>query len=164
MSCLWQPLCSVDSLPFSFFYLVCPYLHLILLTLTIRFLLSSQSPIQISSPLRDTSVFLGVGQITTLPAVPDPTWIPNFQNRLVRPEWRHHDLEMDDKFTITIGDILGPSPNLGGADIAIVVSYRPWILPLRRKKVFRFIAKKQSNGAFYWYSYPLSGPRPPTKN
>jgi hypothetical protein len=106
-------------------------------------------------PLRSVDAALGIGQIMTLPAEPDPNFLPSFESRIDMPGWKGHDLDMDERFTMTPSDLFKLSPGaLGGADIAIVVSYKPWILPWRREKVFRFIAKRQTNGQFYWYSLP----------
>jgi hypothetical protein len=108
-------------------------------------------------PLRDINISIGIGQIVTEPAQIDPNFIPSFKSRLIRPEWMHHRLYMDDRFTITIGDIfsLGPSIRLSGADIAIVVSYNPWFIPIKKEKILRYVTKKQTDGRLYWYSRPL---------
>ncbi len=108
-------------------------------------------------PLQDVSICLGMGQIATFPAQIDPNLTPTFESRLMIPQWKNHDLRIDDNITITIVDLINvTSPaNLNGADIAIIVSYKPWILPFRREKIFRFLARKQTNGLFYWYSHPL---------
>ena len=65
---------------------------------------------------------------------------------------------MDERITITLADVcsIGPPVQLSAADLSIVVSYKPWILPLPREKIFRFIARKQTNGLFYWYSQSLN--------
>ena len=87
--------------------------------------------------------------------------------------WQHHELGIDEKFTISLSDIFrrGPAtpydrtyklqlPEEGefkNADIGIVVDYKPllleWLPP--RSKEFRFEAHQQTNGKFYWYSLPL---------
>src|SRR5271166_5648866 len=57
---------------------------------------------------------------------------------LTRPEWQHQHLSMDDKFTITLGEMFGPNggfdfgagvSNLRSADISIIVRYHPWFIP-----------------------------------
>lgn len=108
-------------------------------------------------PLEDLNVSMGLGQVVTEPAQINPNFVPNFMSRLARPEWANHRLSMDEKFTITIGDLFsfGGEAKLSGADIAIVISYRPWIIPLRREKIFRFVTKRQTDGQLYWYSRPL---------
>jgi hypothetical protein len=99
-----------------------------------------------------------VGQITTEPARLDPNWKTDWTNpehrTLIRkPEWSNRRLGMDDRFTITPGDLF--TLKLGDAEMAIVVDYDPWWIPWRREKVFRFNAHKQSNGLSYWYAVPL---------
>jgi hypothetical protein len=71
--------------------------------------------------------------------------------RLVRPEWKDHTLNMDDRFTITPADLFRHAKE---GEIATVVMYKPWILPLQREKVFRFLTYRQTNGNLYWYSLP----------
>jgi hypothetical protein len=109
-------------------------------------------------PLREVSVSFNLGQIATAPAQYSNNLVSTFNTGFKSPKWKRHTLTMDEKYTITPGDIftLPPSVQISGADIAIAISFRPWILPFTRKKVFRFIAKKQTNGYFYWYSYPLN--------
>jgi hypothetical protein len=74
-----------------------------------------------------------------------------------RPEWNNHTLAMDERFTITPQGMFGmqPGAKLSGADLAIVVRYRPWFVPIKREHAFRFITHRQSNGELYWYSRPL---------
>ncbi len=108
-------------------------------------------------PLENINVALGIGQIVTGSKQIDPNFIPSFESRIARTDWKHRRLSMDERYTITIGDIfhLGPEVNLSGADVAIVVSYNPWILPIRKEKVLRFVTKQQTDGRLYWYSRPL---------
>jgi hypothetical protein len=75
----------------------------------------------------------------------------------VYPEWQDHNLETDEKFTITTEHLFRPAPgaHFGTADIAIAVSFKPWFLPITREKVFRFVSHKQTDGSFIWYSAPL---------
>jgi hypothetical protein len=76
---------------------------------------------------------------------------------LMKPEWIDHTLTMDEKFEITIGDMLAPSfgEKLIAADVEITVQYQPWILPFHRYRVRRFKAHKESDGTFTWFSSPL---------
>lgn len=108
-------------------------------------------------PLGEVSAWLGTGQVVTQPKKPSPGWIPNWQTRISKSEWKNHKLTMDERFTVTPADVvgLGPSASLEYADIAIIVVYRPWILPLHREKVFRFDTRRQTNGLLYWYSKPV---------
>ncbi len=108
-------------------------------------------------PLEGLNVYVGLGRVVTEPAQMDQNIEPDFKAQLARSEWTNHRLSMDERFTITIGDLfsIGDGVRLSGADIAIVVSYHPWIIPLRREKVFRFVTKRQTDGRLYWYSRPL---------
>jgi hypothetical protein len=73
------------------------------------------------------------------------------------PNWGHHDLAMDEKFTITTEHVLGlgEGATLGGADLAIVVRYHVWKIPFERQQVFRFVTHHYRNGAYSWFSHPL---------
>jgi hypothetical protein len=104
-------------------------------------------------PLRRVSASIAIGEVVSRGHELDPNWIPNWSSRMAIPEWSNHSLAMDDRFTITPGDVFGG--NWGQADIAIVVIYRPWIFPIDREKLFHFRTHRQSNGHLYWYSIPM---------
>jgi hypothetical protein len=116
-------------------------------------------------PLNSVDVFLAVRELQgalVLRAERPPQGTPFSKvARIIKPEWHDHTLGMDERFTITIADLLvNQGSGLTWADMAIVVSYKPWILPWRREKMFRFITRKQTNGRLYWYSFPLDAPVP----
>jgi hypothetical protein len=100
---------------------------------------------------------MGVGQIIMEPSEPFKDFNPDFSSRLTRSGWKRPVLRMDERFTVTTADLIMflPPDQLRFADIAIAVSYRPWLLPFRREKIFRFVAHRQSMGQIYWYSEPL---------
>jgi len=79
---------------------------------------------------------------------------PPYASRLRTPEWIPRDLGLDDKFTIALNEFDVPiyPKELYYADVAIVVEYRLPIIHLKREKLFPLIARKQTNGRFYWYS------------
>lgn len=108
-------------------------------------------------PLRDVSASLAVGQITGTGAKLTPQFIPSFESRFTNPEWQGHNLGMDERFTINLESMFR---QVGYADIAIVVSYKPWVLPFKREKIFRFVTFKHPNGEIYWRSWPLNEPAP----
>lgn len=108
-------------------------------------------------PLEDCGISLGVGQIAGKDAHLDPSLIPSFQSRFIMPKYQHHRLGMDERFTFVASDIIG---NAGAADIAIIVTYKPWFLPLRREKIFRFVTLKQSDKQLFWRSWPVDEPLP----
>jgi hypothetical protein len=106
-------------------------------------------------PLRGVTARIGIGQIFGTGAGDiDRTFVPSYKTSITMPKWENHSLDMDDKFTITPNDLL--HVHAGEAQIAIIVVYRPWFLPWKRQKVFRFETKKQSDERLYWYSVPPS--------
>jgi hypothetical protein len=108
-------------------------------------------------PLRQVNALLGIGQIVMEPAQMIPHFKPTFESRITYKTWTNHSLTMDERFTITISDAFNVTKSIrvAGADIAIIVSYKPWFLPIKREKIFRFVTHKQTNGNLYWYSQPL---------
>jgi len=91
-------------------------------------------------PLEQCGVMLYPGDISTEPMPFNPPKVYDMDTVIARgftkKEWMGHTLRMDEKFTITIEDILHlhhqppylPT-KLSGADIAIVVGFRPWFFP-----------------------------------
>jgi hypothetical protein len=87
----------------------------------------------------------------------DPNFTPTFDSQVFRSDWANHDLDMDEKFTISPDQFIHITNGLPvEGDIAIVVSYQPWIFPWKREKLFRFKTYKQTNGNLYWYSTPAN--------
>lgn len=77
---------------------------------------------------------------------------------ITEKDWNHHTLSGDEKYSITPYSLYVPSNQfavLAGADIAIVVDYQPWFIPIRRRQVFRFVTHHFPNGEYRWFSYPL---------
>jgi hypothetical protein len=102
--------------------------------------------------LNDVNVSLAIGQFGGAGTRVQSGRIPTFRTRFTNPDWEHHTLAIDDKITIVLDSILR---NVASADIAIVVSYKPWMLPFRREKLFRFVTFRRSDGMNYWRSWPL---------
>jgi hypothetical protein len=70
--------------------------------------------------------------------------------------WPSRHMGMDDKTTFALNDLpmefFNPEPEgLVSAQIAVVVNYELPIVPIEREKRFYLVARKQSNGNFYWY-------------
>jgi hypothetical protein len=110
-------------------------------------------------PLQDVAVKMGVCQIM-FGSNPlnlrgrcnnsDPiTWS--------KPEWYHHRLTADERYGISFGDLINPGPGakLSGADVSVVVTYQWWFIPIKCRKVYRFVTRVQSDGKLHWYSQPL---------
>ena len=70
--------------------------------------------------------------------------------------WRFHHLAMGEEFDIPIGDAFNMKlPNrIFGADIVIVVVYRPWFAPWTRTFALRFYTREQGDGHLYWLTTP----------
>jgi len=112
--------------------------------------------------LSDVDVSFGLGQMGFGGVPLRHNVVPSFTSLQALSEWRGHSLSRDEGYTITLGDFVnggGPEP-LTGADIAIVVRYKPWILPWKCEEVRRSVTKKQTDGKLYWYHYLLDAPGP----
>jgi hypothetical protein len=70
---------------------------------------------------------------------------------MTAPPWKPHHLDVDEKFSIVIGEVWNtPAATFSGGDITVVVTFKPWISPFRQGRQFRFVASKQRDGKFYW--------------
>jgi len=103
-------------------------------------------------PLHNCTIYFGVGQVAGKNKRLDPLFIPSFESRFVMPAWKNQNLGMDDRLTAVLSDLL---KNVASADIAIIVSYNPWIIPIRREKIFRFVTFKHGDGRQFWRSWPV---------
>jgi hypothetical protein len=71
--------------------------------------------------------------------------------------WQHHNLSMDERFTINLQEAF--PYKVDQADIAVVVTYKPWLFPFTATKRFRFVT--YMNGTqIHWGSWPLGDPQP----
>jgi hypothetical protein len=112
-------------------------------------------------PLRDVTAIAGLGQICYGVVPFDRSFVPTFNSRIGRFHWAHHELAIDGKFTITLEDLIqGRLSGVNAADIAIVVTYKPWVFPVKCEKIFRFVTYREK-GRLYWRSWPIGGPPPP---
>jgi hypothetical protein len=116
-----------------------------------------------SIPLNDASAKLAIGDIGEgndpgMHRTKKPNGVPYFDLYFPIEPDQHHHLGLDERFTIN------PESQLGGyvrsADIEIVVTYQPWIIPIHREKRFRFVAIKDRQGNTYWRSWPSDEPAP----
>jgi hypothetical protein len=62
----------------------------------------------------------------------------------------------DERWEVILGDTIGPQPgtNLSGAEIGIIVSYHPWIIPWEQEKPFLFYTLRRNDGSLYWVQVP----------
>src|SRR5450631_356540 len=78
---------------------------------------------------------------------------PTFGLRFQLAGMNHHYLGIDDRLTVNPGTQF--QGEIGVADIAIVVKYQPWFIPIQREKLFRFILMPDRQGRIYWRSWPV---------
>ena len=81
---------------------------------------------------------------------------PNYTSQFIMPAWQNQTLLTDEKFPV----VMSESFNTGGvipmnADIAINVSYSPWIIPITMTRRFRFVSRQASDGTMDWLPMPL---------
>jgi len=69
--------------------------------------------------------------------------------------WDHPWLGIDEKFTISLGNLIQIPPG-GYANISLILSYRPWFLPWRVEKEVRFVTMLARDGREYWSARPAS--------
>jgi hypothetical protein len=114
-------------------------------------------------PLNDVSAKMAIGDIGEgndpgMHGRRTPNGVPYFDIYFPIEPDQHHRLGLDERFTIN------PESQLGGyvrsADIEIVASYEPWIIPIHREKRYRFVAIKDLQGNTYWRSWPTDEPPP----
>lgn len=115
-------------------------------------------------PLSDVEVRLAAGDIIgpqpggALRGILKKNGAPAFNLIIELVSGKHHYLGIDDKLTINPESQIGGQ--VEGADIAVIVSYKPWFLPIRRQKLFRFLTTKDRMGNTYWRSWPTNEPAP----
>jgi hypothetical protein len=81
----------------------------------------------------------------------------NYGSQMFTTAWRGHSLGLDNQFTFALNDLQiypfqADLKNFSEADIAIVVTYQLPYIGLKEEKIFPFIARRQTNGDFYWYA------------
>jgi hypothetical protein len=139
-----------------------------LLSLLPRVSVSLSDPVDPQQPFSSSVTVTNTGFIKIFAVT--PYWAPHevwgaarlpTSNRVGTPylsrghfeSWGIHDLGPDEHFSFPLNEaITVPVEVLGGADIAIIVTYETPLLHLPMEKVFPYVAKRQTNGKFYWYS------------
>ena len=108
--------------------------------------------------LNDVNILVGVNFIRGPNGRPSLVGVPGFKSRFALDGWQHRQLSMDERITLNLSAlIVGQTTS---ADIAVIVEYQPWILPLRREKVFRFATYQETDGSTHWRSWPTSASIP----
>jgi hypothetical protein len=92
-------------------------------------------------------VLLGDAHVVSSPSLSDDSSI------FLPPAWAHHYLRMDEQFSIDPSAVFPTTTK--EADLAIIIHYHPWFLPIDESKAFRFRTRRQENGHYHWDSVPL---------
>jgi hypothetical protein len=115
-------------------------------------------------PLNDVGVFLGLCVLVIADRNGPMIWRGENQcdspngARLNKTAWLHHTLPMDGKYTFGLDDLfLIDAKHFSGADISIVVTFKPWLLPIHRETEFRFVTRKGKNG-YHWFHQTIDNP------
>lgn len=108
-------------------------------------------------PLNDIAIGIGFG-IAASGSNAKMIGTPDFKSVVQPISWQDQHLGSDDRFTIVLSDVI--SGGIVSADLTILVKYRPWILPVRLKRQYRFATYEQIDGENHWRSLPLDAPRP----
>ena len=86
--------------------------------------------------------------------------------RIVSPQWKKHRLNIDDKNSLDMREAFatygGPTQVTAG-DIAIIVTYQPWIVPITMEKKFHFATKASNDGRTYWAPSAIDTPTAPPR-
>jgi hypothetical protein len=79
------------------------------------------------------------------------------QPTMIWTPWRRSFLLRDERFTINLADAIHTSPSsVKYADIGILVEYKPWFMPFRMSRIYRFQTRYGSDDILRWYSMPLA--------
>ncbi len=75
-------------------------------------------------------------------------WATSFYNK----DWKVFDLPIDEPQTIDMSEVFDVynGATIEDGDIAILIVFQPWILPIHRRYIFHFIVKTESDGNKYW--------------
>jgi len=117
-------------------------------------------------PLEDVRIAIGLCSVTAMTArgftgtIRDATakscsretWGVVF----IYSKWRGHTLLADEGETIFMADLFDSTgiKRITNADIAILISYNPWFLPISRTKIYHLFTRKLENGGYFWASAP----------
>jgi hypothetical protein len=126
-------------------------------------------------PLRNVSFSMGVCRITlkmpngsplNIVGTPDHPIDPSTPRcatsngaRFATPSWSNHRLAPDERYSGNLADPhtfdAGSNNLISDADISMVVSFRPWVIPWTKEAEFRFVTKPQPDGTLRWFPRSL---------
>jgi hypothetical protein len=84
--------------------------------------------------------------------------------RITPPQWKKHRLNIDGKNSLDMRDAFatyGSPMQVTAGDIAIIVTYQPWIVPITMEKQFHFATKVSNDGRTYWAPSAIDTPTAP---
>jgi hypothetical protein len=81
---------------------------------------------------------------------------PNFSSHFLNPNDTVSELLPAEKYSVLSPLTLEGKDVVEFADIAIIVEFKPFILPIKMTRTFRFITTKSSDNKLYWYPQPVS--------
>ena len=101
-------------------------------------------------PLDDVNAYLVICYVATAPTPVAPPCQSPEKIRRFKAAWRDHALTKGQSFTIAIDDFmrLPATTKFGGADISIIVEYRPWSIPMRQEKEFDSPPCRKAMGSY----------------
>jgi hypothetical protein len=73
-------------------------------------------------------------------------------------EWTAHDLGLDDRFTVSLGDVV--KPGFGEGRLALVIEYSIPIISWKRRKIYPILSRRRADGTFFW-AFDTAIPRHP---
>ena len=81
----------------------------------------------------------------------------SIRGRIMMDKWFIKELRADERHLIRLDDLfhIKPPARFGGADISIIVSYQPWLIPFKREFEFRFFTREEKDGTLSWTPRPL---------
>ena len=111
-------------------------------------------------PLTDVTIGVGLGEINSKGFHLVGVQLPNSKEVDFQMDaWKHVQLNMDQRFTIVLSDMA--KGEIMSADIVIVLTYKPWFVPLPRTSKYRFATYRDNgNGESHWRSLTLDAPSP----
>lgn len=72
----------------------------------------------------------------------------------IRRAIRYSDVPAGDSITVGVDHLADPSTPVVSANVAIVMAYKPWYLPLKLRKSFRIVLNEDAAGKFHWFNQP----------
>jgi hypothetical protein len=92
---------------------------------------------------------MGICEIGNKPASPKKFDACRSGSILSGSGWRTRTLNMDEKFSVHLGELFN-LPVMSFANIEIIVQFYPWIFPINLTREQAFITKSRPDGQLDW--------------